>query len=77
MKCLYEQGDIVFNKNNFNYGIVLAEYEDVPKIIELGEEAFINNVPKGALQYKGHIDFTKVLKKVVDEVRQGCYVEDI
>jgi hypothetical protein len=68
MKIIYEQGDVVYNLNNFTYGIVLAEYDDVPKIIELSKDTFINNVPKGALQYKGHIDITKALKKIVDDI---------
>lgn len=68
MKIIYEQGDVVYNLNNFNYGIVLTEYDDVPKIIELSKDTFINNVPKGALQYKGHIDIKKALKKIVDDI---------
>ena len=68
MKIIYEQGDVVYNLNNFTYGIVLTEYDDVPNIIELSKDTFINNVPKGALQYKGHIDITKALKKIVEDI---------
>ena len=68
MKTIYEQGDVVYNSNNYTYGVVLAEYDDIPKIIELSKETFINNVPKGALQYKGHIDITKALKKIVEDI---------
>lgn len=68
MKIIYEQGDIVYNLNNFAYGIVLAEHEDVSVIIELSKDAFVNYVPKGALQYKGHTDIKTALKKIVDAV---------
>ena len=68
MKVIYEQGDVVYNLNNYTYGVVLAEYDDIPKIIELSKDTFINNVPKGALQYKGHIDITKALKNIIDDV---------
>lgn len=67
MKIIYEQGDVVYNTNNYTYGIVLAEYDDVPKIIEISREVFINNVPKAALIYKGHIDIKKYLKNVIDD----------
>ena len=70
MKIIYEQGDIVYNSNNFTYGIVVGEYDGVPKIIEISKEIFINNIPKGALQYKGHIDIANLLKKLVNDIIQ-------
>ena len=65
MKIIYEQGDVVYNLNNYTYGIVLAEYDDEVKIIELSKETFINHVPKRAVQYKGYIDITTRLKGIV------------
>ena len=53
MKVIYEPGDIVYNSNNYTYAIVLGEYNDVPKILEVGKDVFVNNPPKAALTYIG------------------------
>ena len=37
MKVIYEPGDIVYNANNYTYAIVLGEYNDVTKILEVGK----------------------------------------
>ena len=66
MKVIYEPGDIVYNANNYTYAIVLGEYNDVPKILEVGEDVFVNNPPKAALRYIGHTDIKKAIKSIVD-----------
>lgn len=60
MKIIYEQGDIVFNKNNNDYGIVIADfYKDSVKILEMSTTVFINTPPREALIYKGHCNLKK------------------
>ena len=66
MKVIYEPGDIVYNANNYTYAIVLGEYNDVPKILEVGKYVFVNNPPKSALTYIGHTDIKKAIKAIVD-----------
>lgn len=74
MEIIYEQGDIIFNNNNFNYGIVLREKrctKDVT-IIEIdSENVFINSVPKPALKYKGSVRLTSELLNIVEEALKG------
>ena len=66
MKVIYEPGDIVYNANNYTYAIVLGEYNDVPKILEVGKDVFVNNPPKAALTYIGHTDIKKAIKSIVN-----------
>ena len=66
MKVIYEPGDIVYNANNYTYAIVLGEYNDVPKILEVGKDVVVNNPPKSALTYIGHTDIKKEIKSIVD-----------
>ena len=72
MKIIYEQGDIVYNKNNYTYGIVLCELDEQVKILECGEKyILINSPPKTAIQYCGHTDLKKRLQVIL-----GNFVED-
>lgn len=66
MKVIYEPGDIVYNSNNYTYAIVLGEYDDNTKILEVGQNVFVNNPPKAALAYIGHTDIKKAIKAIVD-----------
>ena len=66
MKVIYEPGDIVYNSNNYTYAIVLAEYDDNTKILEVGQNVFVNSPPKAALHYIGHTDIKKAIKAIVD-----------
>ena len=66
MKIIYEPGDIVYNSNNYTYAIVLAEYDDNTKILEVGQNVFVNSPPKAALHYIGHTDIKKAIKAIVD-----------
>ena len=72
MKVLYEQGDIVTNHNNNSLGIVLTDLwgtmmkRDEVKIIEIGEKVFGNVVPRGALEYRGKVNFRKELLDIIE-----------
>jgi hypothetical protein len=71
MKIIYEQGDVLYNKNNFTYGIVICEFDEQVKILECGgKDVFINNPPKSTLQYCGHTDLKKRLQGIL-----GNFVE--
>jgi hypothetical protein len=67
MKIIFEQGDIVYNNNNFTYGVVINETADGKvAILECGgENVFINCPPKSALKYYGHINFKKTLRDIL------------
>ena len=72
MKIIYEQGDVVYNKNNYTYGIVISEFNEQVKILEYGGNAiFINCPPKSAIQYCGHTDLKKRLLGIL-----GNFVEE-
>ena len=66
MKVIYEPGDIVYNSNNYTYAVVLGEYGDNTKILEVGQDVFVNYPPKAALHYIGHTDIKKAIKAIVD-----------
>lgn len=67
MIILYQQGDIVFNKNNNNYGIVISDfYKESVKILEMHTIAFINTPPREALSYIGHCNLKKRLLDIVE-----------
>ena len=70
MKIFYEHGDVVFNRNNNSYGIVIEEYKDEKvQILELGEKYIhVNYPPKAALCYCGHTDFRKRLRNMLDNL---------
>lgn len=73
MKIIYEQGDVVYNKNNYTYGIVISEFDEQVKILEYGgNDIFINCPPKSAIQYCGHTDLKKRLWSIL-----GNFVEEI
>jgi hypothetical protein len=66
MKIIYEQGDVVYNKNNYTYGIVISEFGEQVKILECGgNDIFINCPPKSAIQYCGHTDLKKRLQGIL------------
>jgi hypothetical protein len=67
MKIIFEQGDIVYNRNNFTYGIVINETADGKvAILECSvDNLFTNSPPKCALKYYGHIDFEKTLRDII------------
>ena len=74
MKIVYEQGDIVFNNNNLNYGFVLNETISAKEvsIIEIShKDVFINTVPKSALKYMGSVRLTSRLLDIVEDVLKG------
>jgi hypothetical protein len=63
MRIIYEQGDVVYNKNNYTYGIVIRDNDESAKVLEVDlHEVFINDPPKAALKYCGQIDIVKVLQ---------------
>ena len=69
MKIIYEQGDVVFNSNNFTYGVVINEYADKVTILECGDKnVFTNCPPKAALKYCGHFDFKKKLRDMLSDI---------
>lgn len=71
MKIIYEQGDVVYNKNNYTYGIVICELDEKVKILECGgKDVFMNCPPKTAIQYCGHTDLKKRLQGIL-----GNFVE--
>ena len=71
MKIIYEQGDVVYNKNNYTYGIVICEFDEQVKILECGgKDVFMNCPPKTAIQYCGHTDLKKRLQVIL-----GNFVE--
>lgn len=72
MKIIYEQGDIIFNFNNCNHGIVIKELHDESvQILEISnEKAFVNTVPKGALTYKGNVNLKRKLLDIVELVQR-------
>ena len=66
MKIIYEQGDVVYNKNNYAYGIVMCEFDEQVKILECGgKDVFTNCPPKSALKYCGHLDLKKNLRDML------------
>ena len=66
MKIIYEQGDVVFNSNNFTYGVVINDYDEKVTILECGgKDVFTNCPPKSALKYCGQIDFKKKLRDML------------
>ena len=66
MKVIYEQGDIVYNSNNFTYGVVINDYADKVIILECGSKSvFTNCPPKSTLKYCGHLDFKKNLRDML------------
>lgn len=71
MKITYEQGDIIFNNNNCNYGIVLKDLKDeTVQILEISHKrAFINTVPKRALHYEGEVNLISRLLDIVESVK--------
>ena len=71
MKIIYEQGDVVYNKNNYTYGIVIRELDEQVRILECGgKDVFMNCPPKTAIQYCGHTDLKKRLQGIL-----GNFVE--
>lgn len=72
MKIIYEQGDIIFNSNNCNHGIVINElYDESVQILEINhKKAFINTVPKGALTYKGKVNLKSKLLDILELVQR-------
>ena len=70
MKVIYEPGDIVYNANNYTYAIVLGEYNDEPKILEVGKDVFVNSPPKAALKYIGHTDIKKAIKAIINPIAE-------
>jgi hypothetical protein len=69
MKIIYEQGDVVFNSNNFTYGVVINEYADKVTILECGDKDVFTNCPsKSALKYCGHFDFKKKLRDMLSDI---------
>ena len=66
MKIIYEQGDVVYNSNNFTYGVVINDYADKVTILECGgKDVFTNCPPKSALKYCGQLDFKKNLRDML------------
>ena len=66
MKISYEQGDVVYNRNNYTYGIVICEFNEQVKILECGgKDIFINSPPKTVIQYCGHTDLKKRLQGIL------------
>ena len=66
MKIIYEQGDIVYNRNNFTYAVVMNDCADKVTILECGgKDVFTNCPPKSALKYCGHLDFKKKLRDML------------
>lgn len=66
MKIIYEQGDVVYNSNNFTYGVVINDYADKVTILECGgKDVFTNCPPKSALKYCGHTDMKKRLQEIL------------
>ena len=67
MIIVYEQGDIVFDKINNCYGIVISDsYNESVKILEIDTIAFIETPPREALSYIGHCSNLK--KRLLDIV---------
>lgn len=72
MKVLYEQGDIVSNHNNNSLGIVVTDLwvtmmkSDEVEIVEIGEKVFDNVVPRGALEYRGKVNFRRELLDIIE-----------
>lgn len=74
MKIVYEQGDIVYNLNNFSYGVILQEKSnDTVQLLESGDKGvFINCPPKSALVYVGHMTFKESLDNIIHTtIRKG------
>lgn len=77
MKIIYEQGDIVFNRNNESLCIVLRDSGDSVQVLEKMslnnspkcEQVMMNFVPKGALEYKTRIDLVKQFDDTVSIVK--------
>ena len=69
MKIIYEHGDVVYNSNNFNYGIVLKDNDTndtSAKIIECTRtDVFITNPSKQALKYCGHINLVEAFQNIL------------
>ena len=77
MKIIYEQGDVVYNKNNYTYGIVMCELDEQVKILECGEKyILINSPPKTALQYCGHTDLKKRLQGILGDFVEQDHITD-
>ena len=77
MKIIYEQGDVVYNKNNYTYGIVLCELDEQVKILECGEKyVLINCPPKTAIQYCGHTDLKKRLQGICGKIAESERTDD-
>ena len=77
MKIIYEQGDVVYNKNNYTYGIVMCELDEQVKILECGEKyILINSPPKTALQYCGHTDLKKRLQEILGNFVEQDHITD-
>lgn len=66
MKIIYEQGDVVYNTNNYTYGVVMRDYDESASIIEIGgKDVFVNRPPKAALKYCGHMDLKKKMGELL------------
>ena len=66
MKIVYEQGDIVFNKNNNNYGIVIGDFcNGSVKILVIDTTVYVSSPPQSALNYVGQCDLKKILFDIV------------
>lgn len=64
----YEQGDIVYNNNNENYGIVIQDKGDAVIILELNSEGFFfNKPPKRALKYVSKMNLGACMWKHIKE----------
>lgn len=67
MKIIYEHGDVVYNANNDNYGIVLSDLNNTVTILEYGPaEVFVNQPPREVVQYQSKIDFDNSIRSIIE-----------
>ena len=68
MRIIYDQGDIVLNRNDSRYAIVLKDYGDNVSVLTADDNIVVNYVPKRDLSYKGHINFKQNIKGMISSV---------
>lgn len=75
MRIIYDQGDIVLNRNNFRCAIVLEDYGDNVSVLETDDDIVVSYVPKRALDYKGHVNFKRNIKDMISLVSKEKFNE--
>lgn len=71
MKFIFEQGDIVLNKNTLSFGIVLDDMEEINrvKVLTVKHRAVVEYPHRDEVDYIGKVDLSAKLKTILNEVK--------